>query len=132
MTVAMEAELSVGPRAIDAYSRLSYSMWFALAEFVDNSTQSRLNYGNLVDDILKTEGQPLTVSIIHNRQTKEITIEDNSIGMTKDDLVASLRIANPTADSKGRSKYGMGMKTAACWIGSKWTVTTCERDSGEE
>lgn len=132
MTQTFEAELSVGPKAIDAYSRLSYTIWFALAEFVDNSTQSRLNYGSLVDDILKAEGQPLTVSIVHNRQTKDITIEDNSIGMTRDDLIAALRIAQPTADSKGRSKYGMGMKTAACWIGSKWTVTTCEWDSGEE
>lgn len=127
-----EAELSVGPKAIDAYSRLSYTMWFALAEFVDNSTQSRLNYGTLVDDLLKSESQPLTVSIVHNRQTKEITIEDNSIGMTKADLIAALKIANPTADSKGRSKYGMGMKTAACWIGAKWSVTTCEWGSGEE
>lgn len=127
-----EAELTIGPKAIDAYSRLSYTMWFALAEFVDNSTQSRLNYGTLVDDLLKSEGRPLTVSIVHNRQTKEITIEDNSIGMTKGDLVAALKIASPTADSKGRSKYGMGMKTAACWIGAKWTVTTCEWGSGEE
>jgi hypothetical protein len=132
MTPHFEAELSVGPKAINAYSRLSYTMWFALAEFVDNSTQSCLNYGNLIDDILVSEGQSLTVSIIHNRQTKEITIEDNSIGMTHDDLVAALQIANPTADSKGRSRYGMGMKTAACWIGSKWTVTTCEWGSGEE
>lgn len=130
--VVLEAEMSVGARAIDAYSRMSYTMWFALAEFLDNSTQSRLNYGSFVDDILKTEGRPLTVSIVHNRQTKEITIEDNSIGMTKDDLIAALRIANPTADSKGRSKYGMGMKTAACWIGAKWSVTTCEWGSGEE
>lgn len=126
------AELSVGPKAIGAYSRLSYTMWFALAEFVDNSTQSRLNYGKLVDDVLLSEGQPLAVAIVHNRQTKEISIEDNSIGMTRDDLVAALRIANPTGDSMGRSRYGMGMKTAACWIGGKWTVTTCEWGSGEE
>ena len=57
-----EAELSVGPKAIDAYSRLSYTMWFALAEFVDNSTQSRLNYDTLVDDLLKTEGRPYATS----------------------------------------------------------------------
>lgn len=132
MSQKFEAELSVGPQAINAYSRLSYTMWFALAEFVDNSTQSRLNYGSLVDDILRNEGQPLTVSIVHNRQTKELTIEDNSIGMTREDLVAALRIASPTPDSKGRSRYGIGMKTAACWIGSMWTVTTCEWDSGEE
>ena len=115
---AHEAELLIGPSAIDAYSRLSYSMWFALAEFVDNSTQSRLNYDGLVHDILKGEGVPLTVNIVHDRVAKEIRIEDNSIGMTKDDLKAALRIASPTADSKGRSKYGMGMKTSACWIGA--------------
>lgn len=132
MTSTMEAELSIGPKAIDAYSRLSYSMWFALAEFVDNSTQSRLNYDSLVNDILRHEGAPLTVDIVHNRQTKELSIEDNSIGMTKDDLIAALRIANPTSDSKGRSKYGMGMKTAACWLGTKWKVVTCEFGSGEE
>lgn len=132
MTENFEAELSVGPRAIDAYSRLSYTMWFALAEFVDNSTQSRLNYENLIDDVLREEGRPLTVSIVHDRPNQTITIEDNSIGMTRDDLVAALRIATPTADSRGRSKYGMGMKTAACWIGSAWTITTCEWGSGEE
>ena len=127
-----EAELTVGPKAIDAYSRLSYTMWFALAEFVDNSTQSRLNYCSLVNQILEKEGRPLTVDIIHDRQNKELRIEDNSIGMTKDALIAALRIANPTSDSKGRSKYGMGMKTAACWIGAKWSITTCKLGSGEE
>jgi hypothetical protein len=127
-----EAEMTVGPKAIDAYSRLSYSMWFALAEFVDNSTQSRLNYDKLVDDILKSEGTLLTVNILHNRQSKEITIDDNSIGMSKADLIAALKIATPTADSHGRSKYGMGMKTAACWIGKSWSVITCEFGSGEE
>lgn len=127
-----EAALSVDQSAIQAYSRLSYTMWYALAEFVDNSTQSRDNYKDIISEILKEEGNPLTVNIVHNRQTKEITIEDNSIGMTKDDLKAALKIANPTSDSQGRSKYGMGMKTAACWIGRKWTVTTCEWGSGEE
>src|SRR5579872_570841 len=126
MTQAFEAELTVGPKAIDAYSRLSYTMWFALAEFVDNSTQSRMNYGQVIDDVLREEGRPLIVSIVHDRTNRTLTIEDNSIGMSGDDLIAALRIAQPTPDSKGRSKYGMGMKTAACWIGARWTITTCE------
>ena len=82
--------------------------------------------------MLKQEGNPLIVEIIHNRPKREITIRDNSIGMTKADLIEALRIAHPTKDSNGRSKYGLGMKTAACWIGAKWTVATCEWDSGEE
>jgi hypothetical protein len=132
MSTSLETELKVGPKAIDAYSRLSYTMWFALAEFVDNSTQSRINAGSKIGDQLKAEGQPLTVEIIHDRVRKEILIQDNSIGMSKDDLIAALQIATPTVNSKGRSKYGMGMKTAACWIGRVWTVTTCQLGSGEE
>lgn len=132
MTPLVEAELSVGPKAIANYSRLSYSLWFALAEFVDNSTQSRVNYGARIDDVLRQEGTPLSVNIIHNRETKELTIEDNSIGMSKDGLIAALRIADTTPDSRGRSKYGMGMKTAACWLGRKWKVVTCQLGSGEE
>lgn len=128
----LEAELSVGPLAIEAYSRLSYSMWHALAEFIDNSTQSRTNYGHLIEDVLQKEGAPLSVEITHNRQRRDITIKDNSIGMSKERLVEALKIAHPTKDSRGRSKYGMGMKTAACWIGKKWKIVTCEWSSGEE
>lgn len=132
MSDKIETELTIGPKAIQAYSRLSYTMWFALAEFVDNSTQSRLNYDSIIDKVLEQEGQPLTVNIVHDRQDRSIIITDNSIGMTRDDLVAALKIAEPTPDSKGRSKYGMGLKTAACWIGADWTVSTCEWGSGEE
>jgi hypothetical protein len=127
-----ETDFNVGPRAIDAYSRLSYTMWHALAEFIDNSTQSRKNYESIIDEVLKQEGTPLIVEINHNRLTREITIRDNSIGMTKSDLIEALRLAQPTKDSKGRSKYGLGMKTAACWIGRRWSVVTCEWGSSEE
>jgi hypothetical protein len=130
--IEVSADFEVGPSAIAAYSRLSYSMWYALAEFVDNSTQSRLNYEGVIGEVHAKEGTVLKVEINYDRERREITIRDNSIGMTRDDLINALKIAHPTVDSKGRSKYGMGMKTAACWIGAKWSVTTCEWSSGQE
>ncbi len=126
------ADFVIGPQAIANYSRMSYTMWHALGEFIDNSTQSRLNYGGIVDLVLKDEGTPLVVEIIHNRPLKQLIIKDNSIGMTREKLVEALRIAVPTNDSVGRSRFGMGMKTAACWIGKRWKVVTCQWDSGEE
>jgi len=125
-------ELTIGSRAIKNYARMPYTMWFALAEFIDNSTQSRLNYPELVDEALQKEGTPLTVEIKYNTTQREFVITDNSIGMSKADLIAALKIAHPTMDSKGRSKYGMGMKTAACWIGNRWKIETAELTSGEE
>lgn len=127
-----DADFEVGPSAISAYSRLSYSMWYALAEFVDNSTQSRSNYESIIDTVLNEEGSPLRVEIEYDRQARVLTITDNSIGMSCEKLAAALKIAHPTLDSRGRSKYGMGLKTAACWIGNAWSVTTCEWSSGEE
>lgn len=127
---SIETDFSVGPQAIANYSRLSYTMWHALAEFIDNSTQSRLNYGSIIDDVLASEGTPLVVEVTHDRLSKTISIKDNSIGMTSDGLVSALKIAVPTKDSRGRSKYGMGMKTAACWIGAVWTISTVEWSSG--
>lgn len=133
MNKVLETDLTIGPSAIDAYSRLSYTMWYALAEFIDNSTQSRVNYPK-IDKVLEKEGSPLVVSIDYNKlnKKKSLTIRDNSIGMSKDDLIQALRIANRTPDSRGRSKYGMGMKTAACWIARRWKIITTEYDTGEE
>ena len=125
-------ELTIGSGAIKNYARMPYTMWFALAEFIDNSTQSRLNYPELVDEVLKKEGTPLIVEIKYNTTKRELTITDNSIGMSNDDLIAALKIANPTKDSKGRSKYGKGMNTAACWIGNTWKIETSELTGGEE
>jgi hypothetical protein len=124
--------VTIGSAAIKNYARMPYNMWHALAEFIDNSTQSRLNYPELVDEALKKESTPLTVEIKYSVTQKQWTITDNSIGMSKDDLIAALKIAEPTKDSKGRSKYGMGMKTAACWIGNKWKIETAELTGGEE
>lgn len=126
------ARLEIGHSAIAAYSRLSYTMWNALAEFIDNSTQSRLNHGGIIDDVLEEEGQPLIVTIDYDRIKRTITISDNSIGMDYAKLVESLKVANPTADSRGRSKYGMGLKTAACWIGNKWSIVTAQWGEGTE
>jgi hypothetical protein len=131
-TLPKETELSIGVSAIEAYSRLSYTMWHAFAEFIDNSTQSRTNHDKIIETILKDEGKTLIVEIVHDRVHKTITISDNSIGMSVEDLIAALKIAKPTKHSKGRSKYGMGLKTSACWIGAKWSVTTCEWASGQE
>lgn len=127
-----QAEMTVGAESIRAYSRLSYTMWHALAEFIDNSTQSRENYGSIIDDVLSQEGEPLVIEINFDKITRTITIQDNSIGMTREDLIEALRIAHPTKDSRGRSKYGMGMKTAAFWIGNHWKIVTCEWSSGQE
>ncbi len=113
-----------GNNIIASYKRLSYTPWYALAEFVDNSTQAYFdNEKDLIFEYKKSN-TTLIVNIIYDRAGDKITIKDNSIGMDADDLQRALTIGDPPKNCNGRSRYGLGMKTAACWIGNYWTVIT--------
>jgi hypothetical protein len=109
---------------IASYKRLSYEPWYAFAEFVDNSTQSYLDFKSNLDSVFDATGEKLTISIEYNKSEDKIIIEDNSIGMNEEDLVRAFKVGQPPLNPNGRSKYGLGMKTAACWFGDNWKITT--------
>lgn len=117
-------QLQLGLEAIRSYRRLSYTTWHALAEFVDNSTQSYFNHRAEMDEAYRREGQPLTVSITYDRKADLLRIADNAMGMDLEELERALHIGEPPPDPTGRSKYGMGLKTAACWFGQHWSLKT--------
>ncbi len=121
----MPIELHIGPEIIRSYKRLSYTLWHALAEFVDNSVQSYLNNQEALDADNSEEGPSLTVSIKYSSSgSGTLTVEDNAMGMSEDELRDALHLGKIPSDTSGRSEFGMGMKTAACWFGNYWTVRT--------
>lgn len=121
----MSMQLIVGPDAITSYRRLDYSPWHAIAEFVDNSTQSYFDNRNVLDEHMKQEEDKiLTVSVVYERSNGFLRVVDNAMGMSSDDLEHALHVARPPVNANGRSKYGMGMKTAACWLGNRWIIKT--------
>jgi len=119
-------KLEIGLDAIGSYKRLAYTPWHALAEFVDNSTQSYFDHQDELDPVLQADGEGLTVSIVYEKDqgTGFLRITDNALGMSYDDLQRALHVAHPPSNTSGRSKYGMGLKTGATWIGNHWTVRT--------
>jgi hypothetical protein len=120
----MAISLEIGLNAIGSYKRLAYTPWHAIAEFVDNSTQSYFNNKELLDTLVKEDQTPLRVNIEYRISDDLFLVEDNAIGMTYDELQRALIVANPPSNTSGRSKYGMGLKTAACWIGNLWNIRT--------
>lgn len=122
----MSINIEIGLNAIASYRRMDYEIWYALAEFVDNSTQSYANNTDVLDAAYANEGESLEVRITYERKGDEpiFRIVDNAMGMDYEELQHALRIANPPANNTGRCRYGMGMKTASCWIGNRWTITT--------
>lgn len=117
-------QLELGVEAIRSYKRLPYTAWHALAEFVDNSTQSYINHREQLKDVLEVEGRLFEVSITYDKQTDLLRIVDNAMGMSLAELEYALRIGQPPAITSGRSKYGLGLKMASCWFGEVWTIRT--------
>lgn len=116
----------LGPEIISSYKRLSYKAWYALAEFIDNSTQAYFDNIEVMNKALEEEGENLFVKISFgsDEEGEYIKIEDNSVGMSSEELEIAVIVGRPPLNNTGRSKYGVGMKTAACWFGNKWEVKT--------
>ncbi|MBX6773011.1 MAG: ATP-binding protein [Chloroflexi bacterium] len=120
----MEIEFRVGPNVVEAYKRLAYTPWHALAEFVDNSTQSYFDHREELDRLFSERGEKLKVEIVYDHDAETIRVVDNAMGMSLDELKAALEVGKVPANTSGRSQYGLGLKTAACWFGDLWCVTT--------
>ena len=118
-------QLELGLPVIQSYKRLSYTPWHAIAELVDNATQSYFNNQEILDEAYATASESLWIGVVYEREGGGLLrVSDNAMGMSYDELTNALRVGFPPAITSGRSKYGMGMKTASCWIGNWWTIRT--------
>ncbi len=121
----MSIQLELGLQVIQSYKRLSYTPWHAIAELVDNASQSYFDHRDALDEVLQRKGEKLTIRVVYDRNEGGLLrVTDNAMGMTYKELTRALRVGEPPANTSGRSKFGMGLKTSACWIGNEWTVRT--------
>jgi hypothetical protein len=130
--VHQQLEFQIDSSAILNYKRLDYSFWFAIAEYVDNSTQSYLNNKEKLDKQFTKDNESLEVKIIYDNKQDTLTIRDNAMGMDYQELIYALQMGKPPKINTGRSEFGMGLKTASCWIGDTWSVRTKKLGQEEE
>ena len=130
-----QMKLQVGNSIVNTFPRMNYTWWHAIAEFVDNSTQSYFDNREQLDNVYKQKNEGLKVSITRGKNS--FRISDNAFGMNEKTLERALTVAEPPpipkgASKHGRSRYGMGMKTSSGWMGSIFTIRTIELGSGIE
>lgn len=117
-------QIRPGVRVLSVLSHLNYKPWFAIAEFVDNSIQSFLDYG---DEIRLCDGNKAKLQVeieVDPGEDGRLIIRDNAAGIHKKDYHRAFRPAGIPSDTSGLSEFGMGMKSAACWFSPNWTVRT--------
>jgi len=126
----MSIELVVGPEAITNYRRLPYKPWYAIAELVDNSSQNFFNNQEVLTEAYEEDSKrqkrevQFEVRVDYEKDNDLLRVWDNAMGMDLEELQNALTVARPPENPNGRSKYGMGLKTSACWLGNNWTIKT--------
>ncbi|WCR24866.1 ATP-binding protein [Paenibacillus thiaminolyticus] len=112
------------------YKRLSYQPWTAIAEFVDNSTQSYFDHREQL--LTLPDFKKLTIDILYESKPDGndiLTIIDSAYGMEWEDFERAIILDKVPKNTEGRNEFGMGLKTAACWFGKKWSVTSTQLGS---
>lgn len=107
------------------FGRISYKPWYAIAEFVDNSTQSFFSHIRDFQDI-----NHVSINIKYDNENKTLTVIDNAYGMDLNELSTALNIESSNLKKMGRNEFGVGLKTAAGWFGTRWSITTVRYGSG--
>lgn len=125
-------KFEIGSEAILSYRRLDYKPWHAIAEFVDNTTQAYFSNEKSLQKSFKTKNTCLDITIVYDAEDDVLRITDNSFGMDEEDLKRAMTVGKRPPNTSGRSKYGMGLKTAACWFGDKWKIVTKKLDCDYE
>lgn len=122
-------ELNIQPPAsiLNVFSRLSYKPWYAIAEFVDNSTQSYISHSNELSALPGFEN--LIVNVKYDAEANTLTIIDNAYGMEIDRFRDAILLDSRNESQSGRNEFGMGLKTAASWFGKVWKVTSTQYGS---
>lgn len=111
------------------YKNIKYDPWTAIAEFVDNSTQSYYDHVDKLRGVKYWGGLHVDITYDRNANGEQLIIRDNAYGMDFRDFRRAIILDSPPK-KKTRSEFGMGLKTAACWFGVNWKVESTELGSG--
>lgn len=105
------------------YKDLTYTEHYALGEFIDNSITSALREST---EILALDaGFELEVDVSFDRANNTLTIRDNAAGIKEENIGDALKTGRTaTINGIGLGRYGVGMKAAAFWWGSKLEIIT--------
>lgn len=107
----------------ELYQIASYTHWFSIGEFIDNSITSALqNWEELKK--LDPKFRELLIEIELDSANGVLTIRDNAAGIQREEIQRALRAGEPPVDRTKLSVHGVGMKMSAFWWGRNLKIET--------
>lgn len=130
--VINKVSVRIGSQMYGRFEDLPNTVPHVLAEFVDNAIQSFRDKKEELKS-LDPDYKLIVRIFIHWDETKTkmsersatmFVIEDNAGGIAANRFVNAFEPAKAPEDNTGLNEFGMGLKTAACWLGYRWKVQT--------
>lgn len=120
-------DITIGANMYGRISDLPNTPSHVLAEFVDNALQSSRDKKEQL--LALDDNYRLRVDIDfewdeNTNQATVITVTDNAGGIDADNYTKAFKLANTPDNNEGLNEFGMGLKTAALWLGNEWSVKT--------
>lgn len=120
--------IQMGQNVYSTFSALSNTVANVLAEFVDNAIQSYLDNKERLLSVNPEYKLHVDIKIdwpLDNDKTpSRIIITDNAAGIDENKYIDAFKPAIKPDNSSGLNEFGMGLKTAACWLGDVWSVSS--------
>jgi hypothetical protein len=114
-------DISPGVGVYGMFPSFNYKPWLALGEFLDNSISSYQQHRKAIESIHGVSFK-LRILIDYDPDRGTLEIRDNAAGIDKERFAGAFALAKPPDDLRFISRYGVGMKAAACWFARDWSL----------
>lgn len=126
MNATETIDISIGPQMYNRFGDLPNTIPNVFAEFIDNALQSYRD--NKVELHATNSDYEFCVKISFERNDEgrilSVTIYDNAAGIGAKRFRTAFQPAVAPDDNTGLNEFGMGFKTASCWLGNEWEMST--------
>jgi hypothetical protein len=118
-----EVDITPSVTTYELYQIASYTHWFSIGEFIDNSITSAMQNWELLKKQYGSD-YALSIYIDLDHENSTLTILDNAGGIKRTEIERALRAGEPPADTSWLSVHGVGMKMSAFWWGRNLRIQT--------
>ena len=122
-----DVSIEIGSQFYNTFKDIQNTASHVFAEFVDNALQSYRDHAIRLQELEPEYKLQVNIDVEWEPggdRARRIIITDNAGGIGGDRYKTAFMPGKRPSRNTGLNEKGMGLKTAACWLGDTWTVKT--------